>query len=165
MQQRLDRYYGIHPGRVLERELKKRHLKKGPFAISIGEYPQVINEITKTRRGVSPQLSLKIDHALGLEEGAFYLLQAHYEIDQVRKTLKQANAPSFRKALFWDTDMSKIDWQKQYKAVIQRVFERGSDEEKQQAFNFYGRDKIMEVTGSDQIAGNSLAVMAHTKKR
>ena len=52
MEQRLDRYYAIHPGRVLERELKKRHLKKGPFAISIGEYPQVINEITKARRVV-----------------------------------------------------------------------------------------------------------------
>ncbi|WP_462267639.1 DUF6922 domain-containing protein [Mucilaginibacter sp.] len=165
MEQRLDRYYGIHPGRVLERELKKHHLKKGPFAISIGEYPQVINEITKARRGVSPQLSLKIDHALGLEEGAFYLLQAHYEIDQVKKALKQSDAPSFRKALFWDTDMGKIDWQKQYKAVIQRIFERGTDEERQQVFDFYGRDKIMEVTGNDQIAGNTLPVMAHAKKR
>ncbi|GAA4329109.1 hypothetical protein GCM10023149_33550 [Mucilaginibacter gynuensis] len=61
----IEKYYGIHPGRVLERELTKRQLKKGPFAISIGEYPQVINEVTKARRGLSPLLSLKIDHALG----------------------------------------------------------------------------------------------------
>lgn len=165
MTQLLDKYYGIHPGKVLERELEKRHLKKRPFALSIGEYPQIINEITKTRRGVSPQLSLKIDHALGLEEGAFYLLQAHYEIDQVKKALKRLDSPSYRKALFWDTDMSKIDWHNQYKAVIQRVFERGNDEEKQQALDFYGKDKVMEVTGSDQVAGNTLPVMAHANKR
>ncbi|GAA4329104.1 hypothetical protein GCM10023149_33540 [Mucilaginibacter gynuensis] len=59
------------------------------------------------------------------------MLQAHYEIDQVKKKLKHKGAPSFRKALFWDTDMDKIDWHKQYKAVIQRVFERGNDAEKE----------------------------------
>lgn len=164
MKRKLEQYNGIHPGRVLERELEKRALKKGPFAISIGEYPQVINEITKARRGISPLLSLKIDHAFGLPEGTFYMLQAHYELDQVKRKLKQPDAPSFRKALFWDTDMDKIDWDKQYKAVIRRVFERGNEEEKQQALEYYGRDKIKEVTGSDLVAGNSLAVMAHLKK-
>lgn len=165
MEHQLQKYYGIHPGRVLERVLSERQLKKGPFAISIGEYPQVINEITKARRGISPMLAIKIDHALGLEEGEFYLLQAHYDIDQVRVKLQQKEIPSFRKILFWDTDIDKIDWQKQYKAVIRRVFERGSDDEKRLALAFYGRDKIKEVTGSDGIEGNSIIVMGHAKKR
>ncbi len=163
MSNALEIYYGIHPGRVLERELKKRHLKKGPFAISIGEYPQVINEVTKARRGLSPMLSLKIDQALGLENGAFYLLQAHYDIDQARKELNKQDVPAFRKELFWDTDMAKIDWSKQYKAVIQRVFERGNEDEKKAAFDYYGKDKILEVTGSDNIEGNALKIMTHTK--
>ena len=165
MAHELTKYYGIHPGRVLERELNKRGIKKRLFAISVEEYPQVINEITKARRGLSPLLSLKIDRAFGLEEGEFYLLQAHYEIDQIKKKLNQIDSPSFRKALFWDTDISKIDWKKQYKAVIQRVFERGNIEEKQLALDFYGKGKIEEVTGSDVIAGNSLTVMAHAQKR
>jgi plasmid maintenance system antidote protein VapI len=165
MAQDLNRYYGIHPGRVLERELKKRELKKGPFAISIGEYPQVINEITKGRRGLSPLLSLKIDQAFGYEEGEFYLLQAHYEIDQLKRKLSQVNAPSFRKALFWDTDMSKIDWKTQYKAVIKRVFQRGNDEEKQLALEFYGKDKIEEVTGSDSVACNSMPIMTQINRK
>ncbi|MCC8408631.1 plasmid maintenance system antidote protein [Mucilaginibacter sp. UR6-1] len=163
MQNTFESYYGIHPGRVLERELKKRHLKKGPFAISVGEYPQVINEVTKARRGLSPMLSLKIDQALGLENGAFYLLQAHYDIDQAQKKLNKQEAPAFRKELFWDTDMKKIDWSKQYKAVIQRVFERGNEDEKQAALDYYGSDKILEVTGRDNIDGISLKIMAHTQ--
>jgi len=161
----LSKYYGIHPGRVLERELKKRELKKRPFAIAIGEYPQVVNEITKGRRELSPLLSLKIDRAFGLDEGEFYLLQAHYEIDQVKRKLSQADAPYFRKALFWDTDMSKIDWKKQYKAVIKRIFQRGNDEEKQLALEFYGKDRIEEVTGSDSAAGNSIPIMSHVNRK
>lgn len=101
MKRTLEQYNGIHPGRILERELERRELKKGPFAISIGEYPQVINEI-KTRRGISPLLSLKIDHAFGLEEGTFYMLQAHYGLDQVKKKLKQPNAPVLQKSAFWE---------------------------------------------------------------
>lgn len=38
--------------------------------------------------------------------------------------MKTPNLSLLRKSLFWDTDINKIDWKKQYKAVIQRVFER-----------------------------------------
>jgi len=65
---------GIHPGLVLERKLKELHLKKGPFALSINEYPQTLTAITKGKRDMSLPLSMKIDEALGLEEGYFMLL-------------------------------------------------------------------------------------------
>lgn len=55
----LEKYKGIHPGLVLERELKKRNLKKGPFALSLDEYPQTLNGITKGQRGLTPALSLR----------------------------------------------------------------------------------------------------------
>ena len=40
---------GIHPGLILERELKKRKLAKGTFAHSINEFPQTITTITKEK--------------------------------------------------------------------------------------------------------------------
>ena len=35
---------GIHPGFILERELKERKLTKRRFAISINEYPQLLGD-------------------------------------------------------------------------------------------------------------------------
>lgn len=70
-----------------------------------------------------------------------------------------------RKILFWDTDINKIDWEKQYKYVIQRIFERGNDEEKNAILSFYGKDKVKEITGSASIIGNSIPVMQHKKQK
>jgi addiction module HigA family antidote len=153
----IEKYKGIHPGLILERELKKRNLKKGPFALSLHEYPQTLNGITKGQRGMTPALSLKIDKALGLEEGTMLLLQTYYEIkseQQKDKSLEVPDLSVIRKALFWDTDITKIDWTKQYKTVIQRVFERGDDDEKREILRFYGGDKIKAITGSTEIVNN-----------
>jgi len=164
----IQKYKGIHPGFILERELKKRNLKKGPFALSLQEYPQTLNGITKGQRGLTPALSLKIDKALGLAEGTMFLLQAYYEIKKEQQKHNPATGPDLsivRKTLFWDTDINKIDWQKQYKAVIRRVFERGNSDEKKEMLRFYGKEKIKAVTGSSQIIDNTIPVMEHIKTR
>ena len=44
--------------------------------------------------------------------------------------------------LFWDTDITKIDWQKQSAAVILRIFERGNDIEKEEIKRFYKSELI-----------------------
>jgi len=51
-----------------------------------------------------------------------------------------------RPGLFWDTDMKKIDWQRQRKAVIQRILERGNDQEKTEIRRFYGDSVVDEFT-------------------
>lgn len=162
----LEKYKGIHPGVILERELRKRNLKKGPFALSLNEYPQTVNAITKGKRGLTPSLSLKIDNALGLEEGTMFILQAHFEIKKEKQKTDSKQHPDLsiiRKIIFWDTDINQIDWKRQYKYVIQRIFERGNNEEKKEIFNFYGKDKIKEITGVDRIIGNSIPIMSHEK--
>ncbi len=40
------------------------------------------------------------------------------------------NLSVLRKILFWDTDINKIDWYKQYKAIIQCILERGNENKK-----------------------------------
>ncbi|TCK85072.1 helix-turn-helix transcriptional regulator [Albibacterium bauzanense] len=166
METTLEKYKGIHPGMILERELKKRNLKKGPFALSLNEYPQTLNEVTKGRRGLTPALSLKIDKALELEEGTMFILQAYYEIKKEKQKTEFRKHPDLsiiREILFWDTDISKIEWQRQYKYVIQRIFERGNTEEKEEILKFYGKGKIKEITGKDKITGNSIPIMLHKK--
>jgi plasmid maintenance system antidote protein VapI len=168
MEPAFEKYKGVHPGLILERELKKRNLKKGPFALSLKEYPQALNDITKGKRGLTPSLSLKIDEALGLKEGTMLLLQAYYEIKKEKQKSDSGNHPDFsilRKILFWDTDINKINWQKQYKAVIERVFERGNENEKKEILRFYGKDKVKAITGSTRTDNNRLPVMRHINSK
>ena len=55
-----EKYKSIHPGIVLDRELKLRNLRQRPFALSINEHPQTINAICKGRRDLNISLALKI---------------------------------------------------------------------------------------------------------
>jgi antitoxin HigA-1 len=138
---------GIHPGIVLEKKLKEQSLNKGKFALSISEYPQTLTAITKGRRGMNTILALKVEEALGLEEGYFMILQIYYDIKQekLKRKSRKPDLSKFRPAVFWDTNMSNIDWQRQHKAVIKRVFERGNTKEKNEITKFYGKEVIDEV--------------------
>jgi addiction module HigA family antidote len=138
---------GIHPGIYLERKIREQHLKKGQLALSVNEYPQTLTSITKGKRNMNPLLALKLEKALGLEEGTLMILQVYYDIDQVKKK-QETGTPDIRrlrKVIFWDTDMKSIDWNRQYKAVIRRVFERGNQQEKKEITRFYGKEKITQV--------------------
>lgn len=137
---------GIHPGLILERELKNRKLPKGTFALSINEFPQTIATITKGKRRMNPSLSLKIEQALGLEEGYFMVLQAYSDIAQEKKRLSKNYHPDIsklRSVIFWDTDMRLIDWEKNKLSVIYRVFERGNEQEIQEIIRFYGKEIVL----------------------
>lgn len=135
---------GIHPGFVLEKKLKEHHLSKSRFALTVNEYPQTLTAITKGKRNMNTALALKIENALGLEEGYLMILQLFYDIKQ-EKLKQQHPSPDLSKlrpVIFWDANMETIDWQRQYKAVIHRVFERGNKREKDEIVRFYGQDKV-----------------------
>lgn len=144
----IEKYKGIHPGIVLNRLLDKKHISQRPFALTIGEYPQTLNAITKGRRKLNTALALKIEKQLELQEGTLALLQTYFDIEEEKRKASLSKTPNLsiiRKSLFWDTDINKINWEKQYKAVIQRVFERGNDIEKNEVERFYGKSKIDKV--------------------
>lgn len=133
---------GIHPGLILERKLRERKLKKSRFALAIKEYPQTLTAITKGKRAMNPALALKIEEALGLEEGYLMVLQALYDMKEEKlRQLSGKGSPDLSKlrpGLFWDTDINGIDWIGQRRAVIERVIERGNDAEKGEIKRFYG---------------------------
>jgi plasmid maintenance system antidote protein VapI len=148
---------GIHPGLILERELKNRKLPKGTFAHTIHEFPQTITAITKGKRRMNPALSLKIEQALGLEEGYFMVLQAYFDIAQEKKKVSENYHPdlsTFRAVVFWDTDMRHIDWDKHKLSVINRVFERGNEQEIQEIIRFYGKDLVLKHLGKRPVTSN-----------
>lgn len=139
---------GLHPGIVLDHELKKRKLSKGRFAISINEFPQTLSAVTKGKRNMNTPLALRIEKALGIEEGYFMTLQVFYEIKEEKRRQQQHTHPDLsilRPILFWDTKIEKIDWQQHKNAVIKRVFERGNEQEKKEITRFYGQETVDDV--------------------
>ncbi len=144
MKKQLDIIKGIHPGIFLERELKKRKLAKSRFALSVHEYPQTLVSITKGKRSMNTPLALKIENALGLDEGYLMVLQVYYDIAQEKRKQHTAkpDLTKLRRVVFWDTDMNMIDWEKQKSAVINRVFERGNAQEKKEITRFYGQETV-----------------------
>lgn len=149
---RFEKYKGIHPGAIIDRELKKRNLSQRSFATSLPEHPQSFNAIIKGKRKLNTALALKIERALGLEEGALSMLQLFYDINEEKRKETSGYHPDLsilRKALFWDTDILSIDWKKYDKAVIRRVFERGDSSEKEEIIRFYGADKVKDVVGKE----------------
>ena len=139
---------GIHPGIILERELKKRKLPKRYIALSIGEYPQLLGDITKGKRRINPALSIKLGDALGIDESFFAVLQAYYDIEQQKKKQSLNDRPNLkllRPVLFWDTDINSINWEKNKVSVIRRTFERGNDQEIMEIIRFYGKKEVQSI--------------------
>jgi len=138
---------GIHPGIMLAKKLKEKKLPKGRFALSINEYPQTITAITKGKRRMNVYLAMKVENALGLEEGYFMILQVFHDIKQEK--LKADNQiPDLSKlppVLFWDTDINKIKWMTQKRAVITRVLDRGTEKELAEIVRFYGQEEVDKV--------------------
>jgi len=140
MDSRIQHIKGIHLGVFLERELKLKGVSKGPFALSIGEYPQTLSAIIHGKRKMNTSLALRIEEALGLEKGTLMLIQVYHDIKQEEDKKNGKIKPDLnklRESLFGDTDINKIDWIKRKVYVIERVMERGTEEEKQMINNFY----------------------------
>lgn len=146
MNSRIEILKGVHPGLYLQRELDKRKLKSGRFAESIGEHPQTLSAIIRGRRSMNTPLSLRIEQALGLEEGFLMTLQVFYDIAEEKRQLSRNNHPDLSKyshTLFWDTTFENIDWNEHSSYIINRVFERGNEEEILETIRFYGRDVVI----------------------
>ena len=132
MKSRIDILKGIHPGKIIGRDLKNA---------SIGEHSQTLNAVITGRRNLTVEMALKIEQAFGYEEGFLLLLQTYYEIAEYKNGQKSraiSGTPAVRRSLFWDTDFDTLDWGRYRESVIARVLERGNDAEKAEIARFYG---------------------------
>ncbi|MDP5011881.1 MAG: plasmid maintenance system antidote protein [Crocinitomicaceae bacterium] len=140
---------GIHPGAILKRELKARGMKSNELAALVDEYTQTISAILNERRGINPGLSIKLGQQLSIDADYFMYLQASYdvhkEIEELNRNNRIPNLTNIRKALFWDTDFNKLDWDRNKSAIIKRIFERGNDQEISEIIAFYGLPTIKRV--------------------
>ncbi len=141
---KLSKIKGIHPGVILRRELKIQGLKSSQLASSIDEHKQTISAILNKKRSINPKLSIKLAEQFKVSEDYFMLLQASYDVKTAISSEKKItpNINNIRRVLFWDTSLDKIDWNKNKKAIIKRVLERGNKTEINEIISFYGKKVI-----------------------
>lgn len=140
MEQRIEKYKGIHPGRIIGRELQKRNISQRAFAASIGEHSQTLNAVITGRRNLTTEMAVKIEQLLGYDEGFLLTLQVFHSIAEYKNRLAAASVngvPNVRRALFWDTDFDAIDWGRYKESVIQRVLACGDEADKAEIARFY----------------------------
>lgn len=143
MEYKIDIIRGIHPGFIVERELKRRKIRKVKFASDINEFPQTLTSITKGKRKMNPELSIKIGQAFGWEEDFLMILQSSHDVKVLMdKNSKKPDLSKIRPVVFWDTDIQKINWETQKEAVIDRILKRGNEHEKREISKFYGIDIV-----------------------
>ncbi|WP_418604151.1 HigA family addiction module antitoxin [Hwangdonia sp.] len=141
---------GIHPGLILRREIKRNNIKSSQLAMSINEHKQTISAIINQKRGINPELSIKLADYFHTEDDYFMMLQAGYEVkSKLDENLKRTpNLNNIRKVLFWDTTFDKIDWNKNKRAIIKRILERGNDKEINEIIKFYGKAMVTKIAKS-----------------
>ena len=147
-----EKYITIHSipaGTILKRIVDKEHINQKQLSEKSGIIPQRLNDYIKGKRKFTPMVSLQLENALGITTpGYFYVIQAQYEITQAKNKIELENHPNldkFRKALFWDTHIEKINWISNKNWVIQRVFEYGNELEIQEIIAFYGKRNVKNV--------------------
>lgn len=140
MNNHIDIIKGIHPGKFIGRELKKKNLTQRKLADQAGISYQTINAIIASKRNLTTEQSLRIAEVLGYEDSFLALLQTYYDIEKLKLKELQTSykgIPCIRKSLFWDVDFDTINWGKYKTAVVKRVLQRGSKDEVNEIMRFY----------------------------
>lgn len=139
----------VPAGKILEVILKKKNLTQRELAALSDQYPQRIYEYIKGKRKFTIKASLALEKALEIDiKGFFFKIQTNHEIYKVVNEAELFIRPDLTKlskGLFWDTRIEKINWIRNKKWVIKRVFEYGNDQEIEEIVRFYGMDTIKSV--------------------
>ena len=139
----------VPAGAILKRILREENLSQKEIAEKSDIYPQRINDLINGKRKFTPELSCRLEQALGISNfGYFYKIQANHDIYSYQDEEEKKITPDLSKlskVLFWDTDMYKINWLRSARYVIQRAFECGNEIEIEEIIKFYGRKKVVET--------------------
>lgn len=56
-----------------------------------------------------------------------------------------SDRPNFPRWLFWEYRFDEMDWNTGISIIIERVLDRGSDEDWQEMIRYYGRDTVIDI--------------------
>lgn len=76
----------VHAGAILQDELEELGLTQAALAKHIGVLPKTINEICRTKRGISAEMALKLSMALGGSPQFWLNAQSNWELSQLNQS-------------------------------------------------------------------------------
>lgn len=75
-----------HPGRIVQQEcLEPLGLSVTAGAKALGISRNALSELVNERRGISPEMAIRLDKAFGGGADSWHLMQAAYDIAQAMK--------------------------------------------------------------------------------
>jgi HTH-type transcriptional regulator/antitoxin HigA len=77
-------YQATHPGKLILDEINARNLTQGYVAKEMGIAANVLNEIIKGKRNITPAIALKLENVLSIDAEYWMKLQIRFEIDSLR---------------------------------------------------------------------------------
>ena len=83
--------YSVHPGSILQEELKERGIKQKDFAKEIGMKAPHLSALIHGNRNISTAIASKIEAVLGIPASVWLNLQNQYDLYQDR--MKENMAP------------------------------------------------------------------------
>ena len=129
--------------------MTKEGISQSQLAERSGIVRQRICDYLANRRRITVEASLNLERALHIGiSGFFYRIQANHDIYICMQEQAKTYHPDldrYRRALFWDTDMEKLDWDNNRHWIIRRTFEYGNEEEIQETVRFYGKDNVRNI--------------------
>ncbi len=82
----------IPPGEILEEELAARGMTQRELAARLGRPAQVVNEIVKAKKAITPETALGLERVLGIDARFWVNLEANYRLTIARKQQEEALA-------------------------------------------------------------------------
>lgn len=139
----------VPAGAILKRILQKKQLSQKEIAERSAIYPQRINDLISGKRKFTPELSARLERALGIStQGYFYRIQTNHDIYSYQDEQERKQTPDLskiNKVLFWDAKIEKINWVRSAYSIIKRAFEYGDKIEIKEIIKFYGRKKVIDA--------------------
>ena len=82
--------YASHPGSLLAEELEVRAMSQRELARRIGRPYQVVNEIVRGRKSITPETALQLEAEFGTRAYIWLGLQAKYDLAAAKQKLGTA---------------------------------------------------------------------------
>ena len=86
----------ISPGEVLQEEIEARGMSQKELAARLGRPPQVINEIIRAKKAITPDTAIGLGKVLGIDPQYWINLESDYRMTLARNREKAALADDVR---------------------------------------------------------------------
>ena len=83
----------VHPGEILREDVfPALKMTKPALAEALGVSRQTLHEVMACKRGVTPEMALRLEAVIGSSAEVWLKLQAKYDLHRSRKTLDMSKA-------------------------------------------------------------------------